>query len=229
MSVSRCHTIGLMNLQDTISSTGNPDDSASPTAGTMASRIAETAQSCAPALPNVCSDGPPKRPQSVVLIAALDRQRGIGKDNALLWHLPEDLQHFKRTTLGCPILMGRKTWDSIGRPLPGRRNVVITQNTQWAAVGAEVAHGLADALALVAEAPKVFVIGGGQIYREALPHADELCLTEVDAVCEADTFFPDWDRQDFTEVQREQHRSAQGLQFAFVQYQRVRGGWVRST
>lgn len=164
---------------------------------------------------------PISRPPCVVLIAALDRKRGIGKNNALLWHLPEDLQHFKRTTLGCPILMGRKTWDSIGRPLPGRLNVVITQNPNWRASGAEVAHSLADALARVAGFPKVFVIGGGQIYCEALPLADALCLTEVDTQCDADTFFPEWSPAEFTQTRREAHQAQNGLRYAFADYARL--------
>ena len=92
------------------------------------------------------------------LIAAVARNGAIGKDNALLWRLPEDLKFFKRTTLGCPVIMGRKTWDSIGRPLPGRRNIVITRTTTWRADGAEVFHDLASALAATADVPKVFVL-----------------------------------------------------------------------
>ena len=154
------------------------------------------------------------------LIAVVARHGGIGRDNALLWHLSEDLRHFKRTTLGCPIIMGRNTWDSIGRPLPGRRNIVVTRNAAWTAPGAEAALDLAHALALVQDAAKVFVIGGAQLYAAALPHADELVLTEVDAEPPADTFFPAWDRAAFTERTRENHTDAHGLNYSFVTYHR---------
>lgn len=163
------------------------------------------------------------------LIAAVARNGAIGKDNTLLWHLPEDLKFFKRTTLGCPVIMGRKTYDSIGRPLPGRRNVVVTRNADWSASGIEVAHSLDEALARVAGEAKVFVIGGAQLYEQALGLADELVLTEVDADYEADTFFPPWPRHDFTEASRENHFApapqgpdGQGVHYAFVVYRRTR-------
>ena len=105
----------------------------------------------------------------LALIAAVARNGAIGKDNALLWHLPEDLKFFKRTTLGCPVIMGRKTYDSIGRPLPGRRNIVISRQADWSASGVDTASSLAEALSLVADAPKVFILGGAQIYEQALP------------------------------------------------------------
>lgn len=161
------------------------------------------------------------------LIAAVARNGAIGKDNALLWRLPEDLQFFKRTTLGCPVIMGRKTYDSIGRPLPGRRNIVVTRNTAWSAAGVESAHSLEAALALVADAPKVFVIGGAQLYAQALPEANELVLTEVDADYDGDTFFPPWDKTAFTEVSREhQHiqpkagQDGTAVNYTFVVYKR---------
>lgn len=154
------------------------------------------------------------------IIAAVARNDAIGRDNALLWRLPEDLKFFKRTTLGCPVIMGRKTWDSIGRPLPGRRNIVITRNTAWRAEGAEVFHDLDSALAATADAPKVFVIGGGELYAQALPLADELVLTEVDADFDGDTFFPPWDRKAFHEVSRETHMADAGWAYHFVVRQR---------
>lgn len=161
------------------------------------------------------------------LIAAVARNGAIGKNNALLWRLPEDLQFFKRTTLGCPVIMGRKTYDSIGRPLPGRRNIVVTRNLDWSATGVEAAHSLEAALAMVADAPKVFVIGGAQLYEQALPMANELVLTEVDADYEGDTFFPPWNQTDFTQVSRETHHAdapqgpdGAGFDYAFVVYQR---------
>jgi dihydrofolate reductase len=162
----------------------------------------------------------PARPV-LSLIAIVDRAGGIGKDNGLLVHLSEDLRHFKRTTLGCPVVMGRRTWDSIGRPLPGRRNIVITRDPAWQAEGAEGAASLDAALALVADAPKVFVIGGAQIFEQALPRANELVLTEIDAVFDADTFFPALPPGDFVETARETQRSDRGFDYSFVTYRRA--------
>jgi dihydrofolate reductase len=122
--------------------------------------------------------------------------------------------------------MGRRTWDSLParfRPLPGRRNIVVTRNAAWREAGAEVAHSLAEALALVADAPKAFVMGGGQLYAEALPVADELVLTEVDKAFDADTFFPAWDKAAFREVSRTEHlpTEPEDIGFAFVTYRRA--------
>ena len=157
------------------------------------------------------------------LIAVVARNGGIGKNNALLCHISEDLRHFKRTTLGCPVIMGRKTWDSIGRPLPGRRNIVITRNPQWQAQGAEQADSLHAALALVKNEPKAFVIGGAEIYAQALPLADELVLTEIDADFDADTFFPTWDRAQFVASSSDAQTSEQGHRYRWVTYQRQQG------
>ncbi|RZI82250.1 MAG: dihydrofolate reductase [Rubrivivax sp.] len=160
------------------------------------------------------------------LIAAVARHGAIGRHNDLLWQHPLDQKHFRQTTMGCPVIMGRRTWDSLParfRPLPGRRNIVVTRNTAWQAAGAEVAHSLDEAIALLADVPKAFVIGGGELYVQAVRQADELVLTEVDADFEADTFFPDWDRAAFTEVSRDDHpATAPGeVGFAFVTYQRL--------
>ncbi len=157
------------------------------------------------------------------LIAAVARNGAIGKDNALLWRLSEDLQFFKRTTLGCPVIMGRKTYESIGRPLPGRRNIVITRNANWVTAGVESAASLEIALALVQDADKVFVIGGAQVYEQALPLVDEIVLTEIARDFEADTFFPNWDKAAFKEITRETHRAPAPLDcdYAFVTYQRL--------
>ena len=156
------------------------------------------------------------------LIAAVARNRAIGKDNQLLVRLPDDLPRFKRITMGAPLIMGRKTWDSIGRPLPGRRSIVITRNPHWRAVGAETANSLEAALALVGSAPKAFVIGGAEIYSLALPYADELLLTEIDADFDADAFFPPWDRAQFQETARQDLSSPEGLRYSFVMYARKR-------
>jgi len=157
----------------------------------------------------------------LALIAAVARNGAIGKDGGLLWREPEDQKHFRRATMGCPVIMGRKTWDSLParfRPLPGRRNVVITRQADWSADGADAVPSLAAALALLAGAPKVFVIGGAEIYALALPQADELVLTEVDADLDGDIFFPPWDRTHFTETSRENRPG-----YSFVTYNNTQG------
>jgi dihydrofolate reductase len=160
----------------------------------------------------------------IILIAALDRKHAIGRQGELLWKEKQDQQHFREHTLGCPVIMGRKTWDSLParfRPLPGRRNIVVSGNAAWQAGGAERANSLRDALALVAQAPKIFVIGGGQLYAQALPVADELLLTEIDTTFEqADTFFPAFKRENFRLVSRDERVAADGTRFAFVLYER---------
>ena len=155
------------------------------------------------------------------LIAIVARNGGIGRANALLWHLSDDLKHFKRTTMGCPIVMGRKTWESIGRPLPGRRNIVVTRNSDFAPAGAETAASLEAALDLLDGTPRAFVIGGGELYAAALPLVDTLVLTEVDAEVEADTFFPAWDRSRFRETASEHHANPGGPPYRFVTYTRL--------
>ena len=165
----------------------------------------------------------PTRPQ-LSLIAAVTPSGGIGKNNALLWHEPADQKHFRQVTMGCPVLMGRKTWDSLPerfRPLPGRQNIVITRNGSWEAPGAVVANSMDDALRQSAHADKVFVIGGAEIYALALPLADELVLTEVAMDVEADAFFPEWKTGEFTELSRVEQQTAAGVPYAFVTYRRT--------
>lgn len=164
-----------------------------------------------------------RRP-TLALIAAVPRNRVIGRGGELVWHESEDQKHFRRVTLGCPVIMGRKTWDSLParfRPLPGRRNVVVTRNATWHAEGAERAGSLDDALALVADAAKVFVIGGAELYALALPLADELELTEIDAVFDGDVTFPDWPRELFRRVSSEARVTADGTGYQFNRYQRL--------
>ncbi|EWS55170.1 MULTISPECIES: dihydrofolate reductase [unclassified Methylibium] len=160
------------------------------------------------------------------LIAAVARDGAIGRAGTMPWHLPQDLAHFKRTTLGCPVVMGRKTWESLPphfRPLPGRRNVVVTRNAAWQADGAEAAPSLDAALERLREAERVFVIGGGELYAQALPRADGLVLTEVDiGVPDADTHFPAWDRNAFSEAARESHTDGAPWPYHFVRYERIR-------
>jgi dihydrofolate reductase len=158
----------------------------------------------------------------VVLIAAVARDGGIGRANRLLVRLPEDLAHFKRTTLGHPCVMGRRTWESMGRALPGRRNVVVTRDARYVAAGAEIAPSLEAALARLDDAPVVFVIGGAALYAGALPVADELVLTEIDAEFDADTHFPRWNRAEFRQTARESRQGADGLRYDFVRYERIR-------
>lgn len=159
----------------------------------------------------------------ITLVAAVARDGAIGRDNALLWHLPEDLARFKALTLGKPVIMGRKTWDSLPprfRPLPGRRNLVVSRST-GELDGADVFPSLEAALAACAGEAEVCVIGGSEIYALALPHAHRLALTEVDAVFpDADRHFPSWPRERFVESGREAHASAAGLHYQFVDYLR---------
>ncbi len=157
----------------------------------------------------------------MAIIAAVARNQVIGRGHALIWHLPADLAHFKRVTLGHPILMGRKTWASIGRSLPGRRNVVISRNADFIAAGAETATSLSDALRICTEAPEVFIIGGADIYSQAIPLAQQLWLTEVHAEPQGDVYFPAWDRDAFVEISRTPHPAQDNLPaFDFVLYER---------
>jgi dihydrofolate reductase len=157
------------------------------------------------------------------LIAAVARDGVIGRDNAIPWQLPEDARHFRTVTMGHPVVMGRRTWDSLPdrfRPLPGRRNVVVTRNPDWLGDGAERAGSLEEALALLVEEPQVYVVGGAELYAQALPLANELVVTEIDAEVEGDVYFPTWDRAAFRESSREEHVSEDGVGFAFVTYKR---------
>lgn len=131
---------------------------------------------------------------TVSLVAAVAANGVIGRDGGLPWRLPEDLRFFKRLTTGHTVIMGRKTWDELGKPLPDRRNIVVTRNPLLSCPGAERAASLGEALGLATGDAQVFIIGGGEIYRQALPLADRMYLTEIDAAVEGDTRFPDWDR-----------------------------------
>jgi len=155
------------------------------------------------------------------LIAAVARNGAIGKANALLWREPEDQKHFRRVTMGSPVIMGRKTWDSLPvrfRPLPGRRNVVITRDAGWREEGADAVASIDAALALLAGSDKAFVIGGAEIYALALPLADELVLTEIDADLDGDVFFPTWDRSHYTCTGRDPRAG-----YSFVTYKKTGG------
>jgi dihydrofolate reductase len=158
----------------------------------------------------------------LTLIAAVASNRVIGIDNRLPWHLPEDLRHFKALTTGHAVIMGRKTWESLPekfRPLPGRRNVVVTRNASYRAAGAEVVTSLPAALAAAGDG-EAFVIGGAELYAAALPLADRLQLTEIGAAFEGDSRFPVIDPGRWREAARESHRGESGLDYAFVCYER---------
>ena len=152
----------------------------------------------------------------ISLIAAVARNGVIGLDGGMPWHLPEELRHFKAMTMGHPLVMGRRTFDSIGRPLPGRRTVVVTRDPSWQHAGVETAHSFAEAISLAGPADEVYVAGGSQVYAEAIPFAHRLVLTEVDAEPEGDTWFPEWDREEWREVTREPHDG-----WSHVVYERV--------
>lgn len=161
----------------------------------------------------------------ISLVAAVARNGVIGRGGTIPWRLSEDMAHFRELTMGHPVIMGRRTWESLPdrfRPLPGRRNVVVTRNPDWHVVGAERAGSLEEALESLHGSVAAFVIGGAEIYREAMPLADELLLTEIDDDVEGDTFFPDWDRGAFEESSRESHVSESGIPFSFVTYSRKR-------
>jgi dihydrofolate reductase len=144
----------------------------------------------------------------------------IGKGGVMPWHLPEDMAHFKQVTMGAPVIMGRKTWDSIPqrfRPLPGRRNIVVTRQADWSAPGAERAGSLPEALALAADDPHVWVIGGAEIYAQALALAHVLEVTEIERDFDGDAYAPTLG-PDWVESHRERHHSSTGLDYSFVTY-----------
>ncbi len=154
----------------------------------------------------------------ITLIAAVARNGVIGLDGGMPWHLPDELAHFKATTMGHALIMGRRTFESIGRALPGRRTIVVTRDRQWQHADVECAHSFPDAVSLAGPADEVFVAGGAQIYAEALPYAHRLLITEVDAEPEGDTWFPEWPRDQWVEETREVHDG-----WSRVVYERIRG------
>jgi len=168
-------------------------------------------------------DAPVTGPPRICLIAALAENRVIGKNNALPWHLPADLKRFKAITMGHPVVMGRKTYESIGKPLPGRRNLVITRNRDYSAPGCDIVHSLDAAIAACRGAQEIFIIGGGELYRESLPRAHRLELTEIRAEFEGDATFPEFSRGQWRETGREIHSDEAGIPFRydFTRYERV--------
>lgn len=159
---------------------------------------------------------------SISLVVAAGLDDGIGRGGRMPWHLPADLRHFKQLTLGRPVIMGRKTLQSIGRPLPGRRNLVVTRDTSFSVMGFEICHSLDEALQLTSEVAETMVIGGGEIYRAAWSRAGRIYLTRVHMQTRADTFFPAIDPTEWRETAREDHRANPDNlhDYSFIVYER---------
>lgn len=160
----------------------------------------------------------------IALIAAMGENRVIGVDNRMPWHLPKDLQRFRRITMGKPILMGRKTHEAIGKPLPGRENIVLSSDTNYRAEACTLVHSVAEALAAARDAPELMVIGGAALYREFLPSADRLYLTMIHQAFGGDTFFPEFNWSAWREVEREEvlEDESSGLKYSFVDLEKSR-------
>lgn len=157
----------------------------------------------------------------ISLIVAMATNRVIGKDNGLIWHLPNDLQFFKANTMGKPMIMGRNTFDSIGRPLPGRTNIVVTRSTTYSPAGIVVAHSLEQAISLARDiaakdnVDEIMIIGGAQIYEQSLKLADRIYLTQVHATLEGDAFFPEFDTTQWKEVERQDCKACDKNRFDY--------------
>lgn len=152
----------------------------------------------------------------VTMVVAIAENHAIGKNNQLLWHLPKDLKHFKQITNGHTIIMGRKTFDSMGKPLPNRRNIVITRNQELELAGAEVVGSVEEALALCAPSEEVFIIGGGEIYKMAMPFTEKIYLTVVHHPFDGDAYFPEIDSGVWTETASEHHEADDKHQYSFT-------------
>ena len=160
----------------------------------------------------------------ISIIAALAENRVIGINNTLPWRLPNDLKHFRRLTTGHAIILGRKNYESIGKPLPERTNIVITRNRDFHADGCLIAHSLDEALALAKNDPEIFVIGGAEIYRAALARTNRLYLTRVHATIAGDTYFPEFDETEWREISRERHKRDErhAYAYSFVVLERIK-------
>jgi len=158
----------------------------------------------------------------ISMIVAMAENRAIGKDNDLLWHLPDDFKHFKSVTMGKPILMGRKTYESIGKPLPGRENIVITRDKNFSADGTTLVNSIPDALEASEQYDEVMVIGGASFYEQMLPVANRLYITVVHATFAADAFFPDINLDEWDVIEQSEHAADEkhAYAFSFITYQK---------
>lgn len=152
----------------------------------------------------------------IAMIAAMAKNRVIGKDNKMPWHLPEDLRHFKAMTLGKPVVMGRKTFESIGRPLPGRHNIVISRQADLQIEGVTCVTSFEAAKRAAGDCEELVVIGGGQLYKQLLPQADRLYLTQINLDVDGDTFFPEWEDNEWQKTETQSSISADGLEYNFI-------------
>ena len=158
---------------------------------------------------------------AIYLVAAVAANGIIGIQGKLPWHLPGELAHFKKLTMGHPVIMGRRTWESIGKPLPGRENIVVTRQTDYEAPGAAIARSLEAAIALCLGEPVAFVIGGTRLFEASLPIARGMVLTEIHRDYDGDTRFPEYDGSQWKETQREAHAAPDGTRFDYVLYERA--------
>lgn len=152
----------------------------------------------------------------IAMIAAMANDRVIGKDNQMPWHLPEDLKHFKAMTLGKPVVMGRKTYESIGRPLPGRHNIVISRQADLVIEGVTIVSSFAQAKTAAGDCEELVVMGGGQLYEMLLPQADILYLTEINLTVDGDTHFPEWNDGSWREVSRDVAKNNKEVEYSFI-------------
>ena len=155
---------------------------------------------------------------TISIIVAIASNNAIGNNNQLIWHIPEDLKRFKALTMGHHIIMGRKTWESIGRPLPGRTSIVVTRDPHYKAEGCTIANSLEQAIELSRDDSEIFVIGGGELYAQALPLASKLYVTHVHREFEGDTFFPAIDYNQWMAVEKQEPAEKDGLGYSFVNY-----------
>jgi dihydrofolate reductase len=160
------------------------------------------------------------RVHTLSVIVAMARNRVIGINNSLPWRLPEDLKHFKTLTMGHHIVMGRKTYESIGRPLPGRTTVIVTRDADYRVQGCLTANSIEAAIAACGEDPEIFFVGGAELYAQVLPRADRLYITEIQADYEGDARFPAFDKSEWRESERNRQVNADGLGYDFVVYRR---------
>ena len=154
--------------------------------------------------------------QMISIIAAITKNNVLGKDNKMPWHLPAELQYFKKVTLGKPVIMGRKTFESIGRPLPGRENIVITRQVDFTPTGVTIKHDLQSAINYVKDIEEVMIIGGANLYQQAINFADKMYLTVIDFECEGDVFFPTWDDEQWNIIKKETHKADEQNKHDFV-------------